>query len=184
MKITGKGRADVAWKSLRCLADFASMSIELRREVGVDVAWISWPKWAEYNQSLTRQRGNSGLPESPSSSASASASGKEEKKKSEAAPRLALEEFQPFTEKHPKLINLLSSQDGDPAEKLAWLNDEGPVIEAEVEAGTGSWKVLTIRYYRRYLQGSRKHQNATRDAKVAKAVREAEEADRAAAHAI
>lgn len=45
MKITGKGRLDVALTSLRRLADVASMSVERRG----DVVWISWPKWAIYN---------------------------------------------------------------------------------------------------------------------------------------
>lgn len=73
MKITGKHRLDIAWKSLRSLADFASMSVELRHDDGIDIAWIRWPKWAEYNQAVTRERGNRESPESPSASASAEA---------------------------------------------------------------------------------------------------------------
>ena len=54
MKITGKGRADIALMSLRCLADVASISIELRG----DITWIKWPKWAFYNSTHSRSPGS------------------------------------------------------------------------------------------------------------------------------
>jgi len=43
MRISGKHRADIALKSLRCLADVVSMSVELRG----DFVLIHWPKFAE-----------------------------------------------------------------------------------------------------------------------------------------
>ena len=47
MRITGKGRPDVAWKLLERLADIGSMSAERRGDVGA----IQWPKWAEFHGS-------------------------------------------------------------------------------------------------------------------------------------
>ena len=61
-KITGKHRSDIALMSLRCLADVASISIELQG----DIAWIKWPKWAFYNSTHSRSPGLNRPVRSPS----------------------------------------------------------------------------------------------------------------------
>ena len=60
MKITGKGRVDVAAKSLRSLADIAEMSVQRRGDVFV----ILWPNFPVFQGYGTRKSGTSCLSES------------------------------------------------------------------------------------------------------------------------
>lgn len=178
MTICGKRRPDVARTSAERWINVAEISVQHRGDVTV----IFWPKFSEFQDFRSRSRGDDDPYNVPSASASDSASNKEEKKKSDGAPAPPTpQEDLSVSEDHSRLLNLLSKADGDLDEKRAWLSEEGPVIEADVEAGVGTWKQLTIRYYRSYLRGQRRHKEAGRDARVAAAARAAEEADRAAA---
>jgi hypothetical protein len=60
-QITGKGRRDIALKSLRSLAEVASISLRSDGEI----IWVSWPKWAEYNSMHSRSQGPDGARDEP-----------------------------------------------------------------------------------------------------------------------
>ncbi|GAF77430.1 unnamed protein product, partial [marine sediment metagenome] len=69
-----------------------------------------------------------------------------------------------------RVINLLNRLDGEPDEKRAWLADELPVIDADVDAGKGSYAQIVTRYYRQYLKGARAHRGAgQRESEASKA---------------
>ena len=58
-------------------------------------------------------------------------------------------------------VNVLAKLEGDHREKLFWLAEELPQIEADVEAGVGTFRQIAIRYYRAYLRrGKREHREA------------------------
>jgi len=148
LKITGKGRRDIALKSLRSLAEVASMSIRSEGEV----VWIEWPKWAEYNETHSRDRAGERPVTSPSSSASSSASSSEQdlclSKTRDIEPAVA--------GSVPRLVNLLSREEGSLEEKSAWAIEYEPILVAESEAEhprdararSAKLRSLTLRYWR------------------------------------
>jgi len=81
-----------------------------------------------------------------------------------------LSEEEPLKVERPgrsPLLNLLRSLPGDDAEKTAWLSDTGPQIEVDSAEKGSTVRSLTVRYYRRYLQGERRFQNAAEEAERA-----------------
>lgn len=85
MKIMSTLRLDSARRRLNVMGHVVSMSS--RREG--DVEWISWPKWAEYNRTLSRSAGARRPIKSPVRGPSASASASEEKRRARSASRQA-----------------------------------------------------------------------------------------------
>jgi len=145
---------------------------------------LSMPNFAKKQGFKERNGAETGDSPTPDSAVSPSTSQEHALRACRAEPQVGQDSpAETFLDEHPKLLNLLSKQTGDEAEKRAWLNDEGPVLEADYKAGRGTWMQLTTRYYRRYLQGQRKHREAGERERLTAAVRAAEEADRAAAHA-
>jgi len=148
--ISGKGRADVARKSLEHLADISPISVERRGDV-----------WRITIPNLRKKQGfkwNNSEEEDPSASPPAPTATPTTKRTRESEPASP-----------SPLLNLLSKLPGKLDEKAAWLDAEFPLIEAEAERGSGSVKTLTIRYYRQYSktpQAERKYFDFARRARI------------------
>jgi hypothetical protein len=128
--VTGRERSDSAERVLRKLADSSPVVVEKRGH-----SWrITIPNFAKKQGFKERNRTEIGSPPTPAPTPTAT-------KPKESEP-----------EAPSRLLNLLSKLPGEKDEKAAWLDHELPLIEAEVEAGSGTAKTLTIRYYRQYAR--------------------------------
>lgn len=89
---------------------------------------------------------------SASSSSSSSSSTTSTKERERGAP-LAASGGSESAPDPGQLVNVLSSYDGDPDEKRAWLEHEWPLIHAEAQADPKPGRVvpIAIRFYRSYL---------------------------------
>ena len=147
MRITGKHRADVALKSARSLADVSEISVRHQNDITV-IDWPNFPIFQEYGSRL-RNRSRPLQDED------------EEGEKRKSVPsgthtQENLELVLPPPGDLEKLLPLLKSPEGQEDEKRAWLEEELPVIDADVHAGKGKYPQLVIRYYRQYLKGERR----------------------------
>lgn len=182
-QITGKSRRDVAQRCLQRLADVVG-DVEIIIEG--DFYTIHAPKVAKFQQwppdsraTVTREPSQSAPAPAPAPSEGQDTHFVCEPSAPSEHPREETPQESPAVEQtakqparsvpivsaaetdtpHPldtRLLNLLARYDGERDEKLAWLEHELPLIEAEAERGTGTVKSLSIRYYRSYLRGERR----------------------------
>jgi len=172
LNVTSATSLEGARDRLRSLAQLVKMSVK----ISGNLTEIRWKKiaitqgWEEIDRRrAAASRGKDSVeharatPEQPpeqfpsvSASVSASEEVGEEKKRKEL----------PSVERGARspLLNLLKNLPGDEAEKLAWLADEGPQIEVDAASYGKAVPSLTVRYYRRYLAGERRHKNAAEEA--------------------
>lgn len=168
MQLTGSGSLARARSILNALATHVTIVVN---EQGTNTM-VRWPKFAEF-QRLKSESGDevetvaiAVTPPPQSAPAPAPARRKRERRTAvsaeAAAPPTAIDPPaapEPIPEpavsedplgKHRMLLNLIAREPGNPREKELWLTHELPLIEAEVEAKSGTWKTLTLRWYRAY----------------------------------
>lgn len=176
-RLTGKYRADVARTLLARLANVSPTSAERDGDV-----WrITIPNFAK-KQGFAENK-NRFRESPPSATATPTVEKRQDAPLARSGPPASPPDWRP-------LLNLLSTAEGEPDEKSAWLESEFPLIHAEAEADPKPNRIgpIAIRYYRNYLKGPRpfkgfsakketRRKLAEHEAECAAAMRELEEAE-------
>ena len=148
MKITGKGRPDIAATSLGHLVDIASISAERRG----NIVSIDWPNVADFQEWEGLEAGSARAPGGRSGSRLPTHV-EQTPSESEAASAASLE----------RALRILAKEPGSPETKRAWMERELPLLLAESErqepadkrARSAAFRSNAIRYWRQHQNGGR-----------------------------